>query len=90
MLLYDVTKVLDGDTGLDMGNCFLQTLSRRFDQSHIVRICLGFVANIVGLVQVPMIALMEERNIDVEDIAVLQNSLVWNTVAYYLVDGKAY
>ena len=89
VLFDDIAEVFDGNTGFYMGNCLVQTFTCTFDEANVVRITSGFVAYIVGLVQVAVVAFVEEGDVEVENVAVLENSLVWDAVADDLVDGCA-
>ena len=89
MFFDDIAEVLDGDAGFDMSDCLFETLPRRFNEPDIVRVGAGFVPYVVRLVEIAVIAFMEEGYVEVEDVAVLEDSLVRNAVAYDFVDGCA-
>lgn len=79
--LDDLAKLPDGRSRFDNFDGSVQALTRRLDEAHVIRIIFGLVANIVRLVQICMVALVVDRNIEIDDVAVKQDSLVWDTVA---------
>lgn len=89
VLLDDVAELADQDTGLDSLDGLVKTLTRCLYHTHTVGVRLGLVADIVRLVEVGMVTLVVERNVDVEDVAIKQNSLIRNAVADDLVNRCA-
>lgn len=87
VLLDNVSKLSDESTGLHSLNRLFQALSCRLDDTDGVGVRLSSVANVVCLVQIGMVAFVVEGNIDVENIAVEENTLIRNTVADDFVDG---
>jgi hypothetical protein len=87
VLLDNVAELSDQCTGLHSLDGLVQALSRCFNHANSIRISLGLVTNIVGLVQIGVVSLVVQRNINVEDIAVEENTLVWNAVTDYFVNG---
>lgn len=69
-LLDDVSEFTDQNSGLDRLDGLVQTLSRRLNNTHVVRVGLGLVADIVRLVEIGMVPFMVDGNVDVEDITV--------------------
>jgi hypothetical protein len=90
VFLDNVTEVANLDAWLDVGDGLLQALSRGLDKAYIVRVGLRFVADVVRLVQITVVAFVEERDVNVEEVAILQNSHVGNAVANDFVDRCAY
>lgn len=87
VLLDDVSKLPDQGTGLHSLDGLLQALSCRLDDTDGVRVRLGPVTNVICLVQIGMVAFVVEGNVDVENIAVEENTLIGDTVADDFVDG---
>lgn len=87
VLLDNVAKLSDQCTRLDSLDGLIQALSRCLNHANGIRVSLGLVTNVVSLVQVGVISLVIQRNIDVEDIAVEENTLIRNAVADDFVDG---
>ena len=81
VLLDNVTKFSDQGARLHSLDGLVQTLSRGFNHANSIGIGLGLVTNVVGLVQVGVVSLVIQGNIDVENIAVQQNTLIRDTVA---------
>jgi hypothetical protein len=89
VLLNDIAKLLDRDAGFDVGDGLLETLSGRFDQADVVGVRFGFVADVVGFVEVAVVAVVEEGDVEVDDVAVFEGAVVGDTVADDFVDGAA-
>lgn len=87
MLLNNVTKLADQNTGLDSLDGFIQALAGGLDDSHGVGVGLGLVANIVGFVEVGVVTLVEQANVNVKNVAIDKNSLIGDSVADDFVDG---
>ena len=81
VLLDDIAEFLDGNSGFDVIDGFGKALPSGLYEPDIVRIGFGFVSNIVSLVQITVISFVEKRNVDVQNVAILQHSLVWDTMA---------
>lgn len=81
MLFDNVAKLADENTRFDGLNGLLKAFPSCFDNSYIVRVCLGPVADVVCFVQISMVAFVEERNIDIKNVSINKNSLVRNSVA---------
>lgn len=81
MLLDDVAKLFDGDARLDVGNSFLETLASGLDETDIVWVGFRAVTYVVGLIEITMITFVEQRDVEVENVSVLQWALIWNAVA---------
>lgn len=79
-------KVAEEDARLDHCDGVVQTGSRCFDDTHGVGIVTGFLADIVCLIEIAMVAVVVEGDIDVEDVAVDEGSLIGDTVADNFVD----
>lgn len=90
VLLDDVAVLAEERAWLHQLNSLFQTLSRRLRHTDGVRVRLCFVANIVCLVQIAVEAAVVEGHVDVQDIAVLQYSLVGYAVADDLVYRRTY
>lgn len=81
VLLDDVAKVGDLDPRLDVLDGPLQALPRRLHEPHVVRVRPGLVSDVVRLVQVPVVPFVVERDVDVQNVPVLQDPLVGYAVA---------
>lgn len=88
-LFDNVAKLADQGTGLDCLDRLVQALAGGLDNADIVGVGLGSVTNVVRLVQVGVVALVVERDINVEDIAVEQDALIGDAVADDFVDRGA-
>ena len=82
MLFDDVAEVFERHAGLHDRDCLIEALSRSLDEldEFLIRQC--FVANVVGLVQIAMVAFVVQSDIEIEDISIQKNSLVRNAMAY--------
>ena len=89
VLLNDVAKIFNGDARLDMGDRLLKAFASRFDEADVVRITSGLVADVVSLVEIAVVAFVEEGDVEIENVAVLKDSLIWYAVTDDLVDGCA-
>ena len=90
MFLNNVAEVLDCNAGFDMSDGFLEAFAGGLDEANIVRISPGFVSYVVSLVEITVITLMEERYVNIENVTVLQHSLVGDAVADNFIDRSAY
>lgn len=88
VLLDDVAKLANLDAGLDGLDGLVQALAGGLDDAHVVRVGLGAVANVVGLVEIGVVALVVEGHVNVEDVAVEEDALVGNAVADDFVDRR--
>lgn len=82
----DLAKVPEQRTGFAERDRGIQALLR--NSNKFSRIVIN-LSHRIGFVQIPVISLVIERNIDIDDIAFSQWALVWDTVADDLVDGRA-
>jgi len=90
VLLDDITWIPEQHAWLDKLDSLIETLPCRLHNPHRIRISQSLVTNVVCLVKVAVESAMVECYINVKDVAVLKNSLVWNSVANDLVWGRAY
>jgi hypothetical protein len=86
VLLDDVAVLAEKCAWLDNLNGLVQAFTRSLGNAHCIRVGQSLVANVVCLVQVSMEAAVVQSNVDVEDITVLEDSLIGNAVADDLVD----
>jgi hypothetical protein len=86
MLLDDIAVVTEESARLDHLDSLSQAFSRCLRYAYCIRVCQRLVANVVCLVEITVEAAVVEGHIDVEDVAVLENSLIGDTVANNLVD----
>ena len=85
VFLDDIPKVADFDAWFDVLDGLCQTLPCGLDQTNSVRVGFGVLSDVICLVQITVVAFVEERDINIEDITVLENPLVRNAVADDLV-----
>lgn len=89
VLLYGIAKVPEERPRLDHLNGLLQALACRLGDAYRIRVRLGLVADVVGLVQVAMVTVMIEGYVQVYDVSVHERSFVGDTVADDFVDRGA-
>lgn len=89
-LFDNVAKLADERARLDGGDGGVEAVAGSFHNADRVRVGLGAVADVVRLVEVAVVALEEEGDVDVEDVAVEEHALVGDAVADDLVEGCAY
>lgn len=89
MFFNDIAGIAEQHAGLDQLNRLFQTLAGGFHHSHCFGVCASLLSNIVSLVKVTVEALVVKCHIDVDDVSVLQWSLIGDTVADGLVDRCA-
>lgn len=90
MLLNDVSKVSEENSGLRNLDCLVETLPCCFDNADRICICFCFIPNIVSLVQITMIALVVQCHVDVEYVAIKQDPLVRDAMTDDLVGRRTY
>jgi hypothetical protein len=86
VLLDNIAVLTEQRAGLDELNSLVQALSRRLRHTYCIWVRQCLVTNVVGLVEVAVEAAVVERHVDVEDIAILEYSLIGNAVADDFVD----
>lgn len=89
VLLNRVSRVAEKHTRLDQVDGLVQTFTCGFHHAHSIGVRERLVSNIVGLVDITVESLVVQSDINVDNIAILQGSLVGDTVADGLVDGGA-
>lgn len=87
-LFDNVAKLANQDTGFDRLDGLIQTLSCRFDDTNIVGVSLATVTDVVCLVKVGVVALVVERDINVEDVPVQEDTFIRNAMADDFVDRR--
>ena len=90
VLVDRVAEVAEEDAGLDHRDSVVQASARRFHNTHRVGVVTGFLADVVCLVEVAVVAAVVEGDVDVEDVAVDQDALVGDAMADDFVEGGAY
>jgi hypothetical protein len=90
MLLNDIAVLAEQSARLNHFDSLSQAFSGRFRHTYCVRVCQRLVTNVVCLVKVAVEAAVVEGYVDVEDVAVLEHSLVGNAVADDFVYRCAY
>jgi hypothetical protein len=81
MLLDDVAILAEEGTWLDHLNSLGQAFSRGLGHANSVWICQCLLPNVVGLVQIAVESTVVERYVDVENVTVLEYSLIGDAVA---------
>ena len=89
MLFDDRPGIAEEHAGFDESDGVFETLPGRFHDADGLGISSGAVPHVVCFVKVAVVALMIQRDVDVENVAVKENPLIWNAVAYDLVRGGA-
>ena len=75
--------------GFHVRDGVVETLAGRLDEADGVRVRKGLGADVVGLVQVAVVAAVVDGHVDIEDVAVDQGALIGDSVADYFVHGRA-
>lgn len=89
VLLDGVAELAERGTRLHELDGLVQALAGRLDDPHVVGVGLGSVADVVGLVEVGVVAFVVDGDVEVENIAVQEDSLVGDSVADDLVGRGA-
>lgn len=89
MLFDHISRVPEKHTRLHQVDGHVQTLSRSLDNANGVGVRPGLISDIVGFVQVTMVTVVVQCHVDVDNVTVLERSLVGNAVADGLVDRGA-
>lgn len=89
VLLDDVTVVAVCSSWFGDLNSLIETLSSGLYYTDGIRVGECLIPDIIGLINIAMKAFVIERYINVDDVAVFQNVLIWNTVTDDLVDRCA-
>jgi len=89
MRFYYISRIAELHSRLDDSDGFVEAFSRGLDYADGVGVGCCEGADIVCLIEVPMIAVVVEGHVDVDDISVLEEALVGDAVADYFIDGSA-
>ncbi len=89
VFLNDATGVAEEHAWLDEFDGFGEALARGFNDADRVAGGEGGGADVVGFVEVAVEAAMVECDVEVEDVAVEEDALVWNAMTDYFVGGGA-
>lgn len=89
MLLNDVAVLAEERAGLDDFDGLFETLAGCFDDADRVGVGECFGADVVGFVEVAVVATVVEGYVDVDDVAVFEGALVGDAVTDDFVDGGA-
>lgn len=76
-------------TGLDKFDCFVEAVPCGFYDAHIVGILRRCRADVVCFVQIAVKAVVVQGDIDVQNVAVFQGSMIGNAMANDFVDACA-
>lgn len=90
VLLDDVAEVFECYAWFSLGYGKIETLSRGLDQADDVWIAPGFLAYVICLVEICMVAFEPQRDIKVDNIAIFERPLVGYAMADDFVDRCAY
>lgn len=85
VFLDDIAKLPEKCAGFCNLYCLVETLPRSLDHADRVWVGLGLVSNVVGLVQVSVIALVIQRHVDIQDVSILEDALIGNAMADHFV-----
>lgn len=85
----DTTDLAVGNAGSAYGDGCIETFACDTDEFHGVGVRFGFGTNREGGVEIAVVAFVEEGDVDVEDIAVVEWTLIRDAVADHFVDGAA-
>lgn len=83
--LNGIAKVAEQGARLHQLDGLVEALASRLDHTNSIRVRLGSVADVVCLVEIAVVALVVERDVEVDDVAVEEYALVGNAVADDLV-----
>lgn len=81
-----ISRIAEQHSRLNELNRLFETIASSLHNTHRVGVRLGFVADIVCFVEISVVTTMEQCNVNVDNIAIDQCTLIWNTMAYHLVD----
>jgi hypothetical protein len=81
VLLDDVSILAEQCAWLDNLDGLVQALSCCLRYTHRIRVCQSLVSNVKCLVEIRVETAVVDRNVNVQDIAVLEYALVGNAVA---------
>lgn len=90
MLLDDVAVFAEKRAWLDNLNRLVQAFARSLSHPHSVWVRERLVSNVVSLVQIRVETAVVDGDVDVENISILEYSLVGDAVADDLVERRAY
>ena len=82
-------KVPYGRAGLDEGDGLVETLAGRLDEADRVRVRAGEGTDVIGLVEVRVVAAVVDGYVEVEDVAVDEDAVVGDAMAHDLVGRRA-
>lgn len=85
MLLDDIAWVSEEHARFNKLNRLVEALSRGFDDAHTVGVGQRFLANVICLIQIAVEAAVVKSNVDIENVTILEYSLIWNAVTNDLI-----
>ena len=89
VLLDYVAGLTKQHTRLHTCYSFGETFSRRLNNSDGLWVCDRFVANVICLVQVAVVAVVVKGDVEVKDVSVFEDTLIGNAMADDFVCGCA-
>lgn len=85
VLLDHVSRISEQHAGFDDLNGLEEAFTRCFNDSHRLGVGSCLVAHIICLIQVAMEAFVVQGDVEIEDIAIQEDSLIRYAVAYHLI-----
>lgn len=85
----DGARVAEGHAGFDEGDGLVEAFAGGFDDADGGRVGARERADVVGFVEVAVEAGVVEGDVEVDDVAFEEETLVGDAVADYFVDGGA-
>lgn len=85
VLFNHVSNISDQHSRLYNLYGFFQCVSRTFYNSNVLWVCFGFVSHVVCFVEIAVETSVIDRNVNVDNISILEDVLVWYAVTYDLV-----
>ena len=89
MLLDDGARVFECHAGFHEGDGLFETFAGGLNDANGVWVREGAGADVVGFVEVAVVAAVVEGDVEVHDVAIKEGSLVGDPVADHFVDGGA-
>jgi len=85
----NASRFAEEHTGFDDFDGFIEAFSGCFDDADGITVCKSFLSDIVGFVEVAVEATMVEADVEIDDVAVEEDTLIRNAMTDNFVDGGA-
>lgn len=89
-LFNDGAVLLEGGSRLCNGHRSIKTITGSLNNTDSFRVCKSLLADVVGFVDVSVETTVVKSDIDVENIAILEDILIGNAMADGLINAGAY